>query len=149
MQYDSGTWEVDRRTAWKNSLLKHILIQFSCNDFLNANIKQLQNHEIKQWKTDLQTAHNRESPEGWRTGPHYMYLSCQSHLQEVSPMHTEQFVKIHVVLGILYAGCWPRCLIYTFLSLLAAQPPILVLCCLVVFLEMKCKWRLHLRHRNI
>jgi len=60
---------------------KHILIQFSCNDFLDANIKQLQKHEIEQWKTDLQMAHNRESPKGWRTGPHYVYLSCQSHLR--------------------------------------------------------------------
>lgn len=117
----------------KTSLLKHILIQFSCNDFLNANIKQLQNHEIKPWKTDLQTAHNRESPEGWRTGPHYMYLSCQSNLQKVSPMHTEQFVKIP-------CGPWdPLCWVmtqmpYLYISITSSCPAsyscLMLSCCI-------------------
>lgn len=73
-------------------------------------------HETKQWKTELQMAYNSESPEGWRTGPHYLHLSCQSHLWEVLPaqsssMHTGQFVKVAVVLGILSTGDDPATLL--------------------------------------
>lgn len=70
----------------KIKCIKTHLDAISCGDFLDANIRQLQKHEITQWKTDLQMAHNRESPEGWSTGPHHLWLNCQSHLCEVSPL---------------------------------------------------------------
>lgn len=65
--WDLGGGLKDGLEKWR--LLKHILIQFTCNEFVDANFKQLQKHEIKQWKTDLQRAQNRESPEGRRPGP--------------------------------------------------------------------------------
>lgn len=44
----------------KIKCIKTHLDAISCGDFLDANIRQLQKHEIAQWKTDLQMAHNRE-----------------------------------------------------------------------------------------
>lgn len=64
----------------KIKCIKTHLDAIFCGDFLDANIRQLQKHEIAQWKTDLQMAHNRESPEGWSTGPHHLWLNCQSRL---------------------------------------------------------------------